>query len=520
VNGSELLRVTGLRVVLADGREVVGGIDLAVDRGETLALVGSTACGKTVAGLALLGLAPSGSSVSGKVLFLGSDAMDDGEGPAKAPAGSCMSMVWQDAAGSLDPVLRIGDQVVEAIRCRKGAGRKDARRQALDLLSEVRLPEPAVIARRYPHQLSGGQRQRVAVALALAGDPALLIADEPTTALDPGVQAEILALLRQIRDRRGMGIILVTHDLALVPGNASWLAVMEAGRIVEHGAVADVFESPRHSLTRSLLAAAGTRAAPPPPPSGDPMGPPALALTGLRVVHPARRGVAAVTAVADVSFEIAAGETFGLAGESGCGKTTLARVAAGLAAVVAGDVSVAGLSPLPTAGKPAPAQLVFQDPAGSLNPRLTVGETIAEACRFCAAGMERQLLAEVGLPGAADSYPHELSGGELQRVAIARALAASPRLLVADEPTSSLDSAASAAIFGLLDDLRRRRDLALLLISHDLGLLRGFCHRVAVMQAGRILEIIPYDAAPTHPHSIAMMSAAPTLPTPRATETH
>ncbi len=519
MSGSELLRVTGLRVMLADGREVVGGIDLAVDRGETLALVGSTGCGKTITGLALLGLAPGGSSVSGRVLFLGSDATDDGEGPARAPAGNCMSMVWQDAAGSLDPVLRIGDQVVEAIRCRKGAGRNDARRLALDLLSEVRLPDPAVIARRYPHQLSGGQRQRVAVALALAGDPALLIADEPTTALDPGVQAEIMALLRQIRDRRGMGIILVTHDLALVPGNASRLAVMAAGRIVEHGAVADVFAAPRHSLTRSLLAAAGTRAAPPPPP-GDPMGPPALALNGLRVVHPARRGVAAVTAVADVSFEIAAGETFGLAGESGCGKTTLARVAAGLAVAVAGDVSVAGLSPSPAAGRPAPAQLVFQDPAGSLNPRLTVGETIAEACRFCAAGTQRQLLAEVGLPGAADSYPHELSGGELQRVAIARALAASPRLLVADEPTSSLDSAASAAIFGLLDDLRRRRGLALLLISHDLGLLRGFCHRVAVMQTGRILEIIPYDAAPTHPHSIALMSAAPTLPTPRATETH
>lgn len=501
-----------------------GGISFELAPGEALGIVGESGSGKSLTLRAIAGLLPNGvAQTAGKIAF-----------------GGAIGMVFQDPLSALDPLTRVGTQLREAC---VAAGEPDAAARVRELLTEVRLDEPERIARAYPHELSGGQRQRIVIAMALAGRPAVLLADEPTTALDATVQREVLALLATLRRERGLTLVFVSHDVAVVAAMCERIAVMRDGRIVEAGATAAVLTAPDHTYTRELLAAiprfpraagqtedagaAGRQAADAPADrDGDDTAPgspgvtasagaPRLAVRDLRV-HYGRR-----EAVHGVSFEVRG--ALGLIGESGSGKTTIARAIAGELPIAGGTVSFAG--------ERTGIQLIPQDPTSSLNPRRTVGATLAEALRAHdrrargagdGAGGRRSSrgdrvaasLAEVGLmPELARRYPHELSGGQRQRIAIARALAAEPTVLIADEATSALDVSVQAAILSLLARLRRERGLALLVISHDLAVVNALCDDVVVLRAGEAVEQGPRTLVdPRDPYTRELLDAVVQLP--------
>ena len=507
--------------------EAVRGVSLAVDRGETAALVGESGSGKSVTALSVLQLLPypRARHPGGSVRFDGRELLGAPPAVLRALRGDRVSMVFQEPMTSLNPLHTVERQISETLTLHKGLAPAAARARCLELLELVRIPEPERRLRSWPHQLSGGQRQRVMIAMALANEPDLLIADEPTTALDVTVQAQILRLLADLQRDFGMAILLITHDLTIVRNIADRVHVMTGGEIVEHGETARVFDSPRHPYTRKLLAA---RPSAEPPPADD-GAPEAMACEDLRVWFPIRRGVLRravghVKAVDGVSLTLRAGQTVGVVGESGSGKTTLGmallRLVSSEGVVRFDGRDLAGLRSRALRPLRREMQAVFQDPFSSLSPRLDVYRIVEEGMRVHGVGRDyrerRQLaaeaLAEVGIdPLAMDRYPHEFSGGQRQRIAIARALVLEPRFLLLDEPTSALDMTVQARIVDLLRALQRRRRLAYLFISHDLRVVRALANHVVVLRDGRVVEQGPARAvfdAPRTDYTRALMAAA------------
>ena len=521
MTGFPLVELRDYRVRFGEAT-VVDGVSLALHPGETLALVGESGSGKSLTALGIAGLAPPAAQLSGSLRIDGVEMLGANESAWRALRGARIGMVFQDAMGSLNPSMRIGAQIAEAITAHRTLPKDALALRVLDALAEVGLPDPHGKAAAFPHQLSGGQQQRVMIAMALAADPALLIADEPTSALDATVQAQILALLVALQARRGLAMLFVSHDLAVVEGIAQQVAVMQHGKVVEVGPTPQVFAAPCHPYTAALLASRPGRIQR----AGavDAAAVPALELRDLAVVfRPHRLGGAKLRAVDGVSFSIAPGEALGLVGESGSGKSTIARTAVGLVAPTSGTIRVFGRDPAEPGGRRAMAravQMVFQDAAGSLNPRLTIAHILAEPLAVHALApparrraRAQRLLEEVGLTAAhLDRYPHQLSGGQRQRVAIARALAVDPCLLVCDEPVSALDMTVQAQVLDLLGRIRRERGLALLFIGHDLEAVGAVSERIAVMKDGRVVEIGAADAVlqrPVTAYARALVGAMP-----------
>ena len=521
MTGTPLVELRDYRVSFGKTM-AVDGVSLALHPGTTLALVGESGSGKSLTALGIAGLASPAARLSGSLRIDGVEMLGAPERSWRALRGPRIGMVFQEAMGSLNPAMRIGAQIAEAIAAHRGLPKAVLARRVLDALAEVGMPDPEGKAAAFPHQLSGGQQQRVMIAMALAADPAMLIADEPTTALDATVQAQILALLVALQVRRGLAMLFVSHDLAVVQGIAQKVAVMRHGRVVEIGPTAQVFAAPSHPYTAALLASRpgrNRRAS-----AADTRAVAALELRDLAIVfRPHRVGGAKLRAVDGVSFRNAPGEALGLVGESGSGKSTIARAAVGLVTPISGSISVFGQNPAEPAGRKEMAravQMVFQDAAGSLNPRLTIAQILAEplAVHALAPSAQRRaraqrLLEEVGLQAAhLDRYPHQLSGGQRQRVAIARALAVDPRLLVCDEPVSALDMTVQAQILDLLNRIQRERGLALLFIGHDLEAVGAVTDRIAVMKDGRLVEIGAADAIlerPVTAYAQALVGAMP-----------
>ncbi|OZM76251.1 ABC transporter ATP-binding protein [Pseudonocardia sp. MH-G8] len=534
LSATAALEVDDLHVTFAtDEGDVpaVRGVRLALQRGRVLALVGESGSGKSVTAMSVLGLLPRNARTSGRVSVGGTDVLGlTGEGLRRV-RGARVGMVFQEPATALNPSMTVGAQVAEALR-NHGTDRETAAARAVELLTEVGIPDAAARAGRYPHEFSGGQRQRVVIAIAIACEPEVIIADEPTTALDVTVQAEILDLLRRLVQERGAALFLITHNMGVVADIADDVAVMYQGRVVEQGPVQQVLTAPADGYTIRLLAAVPElpRLAAEPAAADEvaPMDGDALSLKGVSVDY--GRGRRAFRAVSDIDLVVGAREIVGVVGESGSGKSTLARAAVGLVPIAAGSASVLG-SALTGHGRRARLLrarigIVFQDPAGSLDPRMTVGESVAEPFRMHpdVAGRpnraERRkrvtaLLDSVRLPGGTlDRYPHELSGGQRQRVALARALALRPGLLIADEPTSALDVSVQQQVLDVLRDLHAELGFGCLFISHDLAVVHEIADRVAVMRGGVIVEHGPADrvlGAPREPYSRALVAAAPSL---------
>ncbi len=525
-----IFSIRDLRVEFASSgrrQRVVDGVSLSVGAGETLGVVGESGAGKSVTMLAALRLLPEPPAhiVGGEARLDGVDLLAMRRKELRAIRGRRVGMIFQDPLTSLHPSLRIGEQIVEAIRLHDGGvSRASARTRAVGLLELVGVGQAARRSREYPHEWSGGMRQRAMIAMAIANDPQLLVADEPTTALDVTIQAQVLGVLRDVQRETGTAIIIVTHDLGVIAELADKVTVLHHGRVVESGAVGDVFASPRLPYTAGLLSRAPAR---PRAPAVDDSGThPVLEVRDLVKHFPNRSGRrgSVVHAVDGVSFDLHRGESLGLVGESGCGKSTLARTVVRLLAPTAGHIRFAGREITDLGGDDLRAvharlRIVFQDPFASLNPRRTVGDAVAEPLRIHGryrAGGEarvRELFELVGLDAdLARRYPHEFSGGQRQRIGIARALVLDPEVLVLDEPVSSLDVPIQAQILGLLERLQRELGLAYLFVSHDLAVVRRLCHRVAVMYLGRIVEVGPAAALyedPAHPYTRALLSAVP-----------
>ncbi|MFG3293774.1 dipeptide ABC transporter ATP-binding protein [Streptomyces sp. NPDC048179] len=510
-----LVRVTDLTVEFGDLR-AVDGLSFQLERGAALALVGESGSGKSSVASALLGLHHgTGARVGGSVEVVGVDVQQASDDELRRLRGAKAAMVFQDPLSSLDPYYAIGDQIAEVHRVHTRVSRRAARARAVEVLDRVGIPDAARRSRSRPHEFSGGMRQRALIAMALSCEPDLLIADEPTTALDVTVQAQILDLLHTLREETGMGLLLVTHDVGVAAESVDQVLVMRHGRVVEQGPVTAVLGAPAQPYTRELLSAVprvdAVRA--PSAASGEVV----LEATGLR--REFGRGKRAVTAVDDVSLTVRRGETLGVVGESGSGKTTLGRMLVGLLEPTAGEVRYDGHARV---GVNPAVQMVFQDPVSSLNPRRSVGESIADPLRARGEHDEgrirervTELLERVGLEGAHyDRYPHEFSGGQRQRVGIARALAADPRVIVCDEPVSALDVTTQAQVVALLGELQRELGLALVFVAHDLAVVRQVSDRVAVMRRGRIVESGPadevYDDA-QDPYTRQLLAAVPAL---------
>ncbi|BCJ75179.1 ABC transporter ATP-binding protein [Catellatospora sp. IY07-71] len=586
-----LLQVQGLRTRFGD-TTAVDGVDLTVHRGTILGVVGESGSGKSVTARSVMRLLRSpGRVAEGTVAFDGEDLLALPDRRMRRLRGGRIAMVFQDPQSALNPVRTVGDQIAEALTAH-GATRTAARARAAHLLGLVGIPDGPNRLDDYPHQFSGGMRQRVVIAIALANEPDLLIADEPTTALDVTIRAQILALLARLRDELGVAIVVITHDMGVVAELCDEVVVMYAGRVAEHGTVEQVLSAPRHPYTANLLRAmprldavpaarltaipgtppdpadlpagcafaprcaqstdvcaqqrpalravdgrevacwhaadSAVVAAPVPAAPRPPVGATVLAVEDLRVDLAGRsrlwRPATPVYAVDGVSLHVAAGETLGLVGESGCGKSSLAKAIVGLNPITSGTVRVDGTPADPARGGVRGAvQYVFQDPYASLNPRRTVGQSMAEALRAGGTPADQtreraaQLLATVGLTAAhLDRYPHAFSGGQRQRIGIARALATNPRVLLCDEPVSALDVSVQAQVINLLADLRDELGLGYLFIAHDLAVVRHLADRVAVMYLGRIVETGPAEqvyAEPQHPYTAALLSSSPE-PTP------
>ena len=593
---SGLLRVEDLAVEI-DGVRVVDGVSFGVAAGETYALLGESGCGKSMTALALMRLLPDGGQLASGAVRLGdTDVRALSERNMRNVRGGRMGMIFQEPMLALNPVFKVGHQIAEALTLHRGLTGQAAQEAGRALLDAVGVPDPARRLDSYPFELSGGLRQRAMIAMALAGEPELLIADEPTTALDVTIQAQVLDLLRKLRGERGMGMLLITHDLGVVAENADRVGVMYAGELIEEGGRADFFAAPQHPYSRMLFAALpqaghgrlamlpgqvprpgdmppGCRFAPRCPHAaqrcrlespgwqtlgtqrvrchfagqldaparsaasveadaahaGEADAAPLLAVDDLKVHFPIRRGfiqrtVGHVRAVDGVSLAVPAGRTLALVGESGCGKTTVGKALLRLVAPTAGSVRLDGevLAAGNLARLRRQAQMVFQDPFGSLNPRMRVADILLEGMEALDVGDATQrreavarLLGQVGLPDdAGGRYPHAFSGGQRQRIAIARALAVSPRLVICDEPTSALDVSVQAQILNLLKELQAELGLAYLFITHNLAVVDYLAHAIAVMYLGRIVESGPAAEvlrAPRHPYTQALVAAIPRI---------
>jgi peptide/nickel transport system ATP-binding protein len=613
--GGPVLHVEDLRTeiaVRAGAVHAVDGVSFSVNRGELLGLVGESGCGKTMTALSIMRLLPDGGSIAGgRVLLGGQDLAALSEAEMREVRGKRIGMVFQDPMTSLNPVIQIGKQVAEPLKLHSDISGQELTDRVIKVLELVGLPQPAKRLNAYPHELSGGMRQRVMIARALITEPELLIADEPTTALDVTIQQQILELIDDLRHRLGMAVILVTHDLGVIAGRADRVAVMYAGRIAEMTDTHKLFGNPRHPYTEALFESLPENAAdtgeklysipglppdlvqPPkgcrfaarcryatdkcraeePPLAGDiaghdyacyfPVGDPEMREVGklalrhrqadgpgerhevnttvdgrsLLVVENLvkqfpitsgavlQRKVGAVSAIADVSFTVADGETFGLVGESGCGKTTIGRTVVGMEAADSGTIKIDGVEFTSLKGKERRARqrdthLIFQDAFAALNPRMKVGDILAEPLVIHDVGNREQrrarvkeLLNEVGLPeNAMNRYPHEFSGGQRQRIGLARALALQPKLIVADEPVSALDVSIQAQILNLMSDLQKRHGLTYVFISHDLSVVRYLANTIGVMYLGKLVEIGAAADVYEHPHHPYTRGLIDTIP--------
>ncbi len=501
------VRDLSIRFELDDASvEAVKNVSFHVDRGEMLAIVGESGAGKSVTARAVMKLLPRTAVIApeSRIEFGGARIDQFSERQMLAVRGNRISMIFQEPMSSLNPIYRIGSQIAEALIRHQGMTKKQALARALDLLKEVRIPQPEARLEQYPHQLSGGQRQRVMIATAIANNPELLIADEPTTALDVTVQAEILKLIRQLQDSHRMAVILVTHNLTIVEKVSDSVLVMRLGQMVEANSTRRLFERPESAYTRKLIASEPSGRPNPVPPDSKVL----LETEKLRVEYHLRWGgmmsrkTSLLVAVDDVNLTVRNGETLGIVGESGSGKTTLGKAILRLIHSDSGEIEwkgerIDGLSKVEMRPLRPNLQVVFQDPISSLNPRLSVRQIVEEGLIVNDIGGNarerdarvRGALADVGLdPNTLNRFPHEFSGGQRQRIAIARALVLDPEFILLDEPTSALDLSVQSQVIDLLRDLQRRRGLTYLFISHDLKVVRALCHRVIVMCQGKVVE--------------------------------
>ncbi len=505
--------------------EAVKSISLTIARGETLALVGESGSGKSVTALATVGLLPDTARVTGSVKYAGAEMIGASRRELMRVRGNDISFIFQEPMTSLNPLHTIEKQLAESLALHQGVTGRQARGRIIELLNQVGLRDPEERLDAWPHQLSGGQRQRVMIAMALANKPDLLIADEPTTALDVTIQAQILALLAELQRAQGLSMLFITHDLGIVRKVAQRVAVMKEGEIVETGPTAEVFDNPQHPYTKMLLAAEPTGRPDPVPADTKPL----IEGRKIRVWFPVKRGffrrtVGHIKACTDIDIDLSTGETLGVVGESGSGKTTLAlalmRLIGSQGRITFEGRDIHALRKRDLRALRRDMQIVFQDPYGSLSPRMSIAEIVAEGLGVHGLGegnvSKRDAVAEameeVGLdPATMDRYPHEFSGGQRQRVAIARAMILKPRFLVLDEPTSALDMTVQTQIVDLLRDLQRRHQLGYLFISHDLRVVRAMAHKLIVMRNGDVVEAGTADQifdAPQTEYARALMAAA------------
>ncbi|WP_282091474.1 ABC transporter ATP-binding protein [Epibacterium ulvae] len=501
---SAMLQVNNLRVAFRqDGQlvEAVKGVSFAVDRGETVALVGESGSGKSVSALSTVSLLGENAQVSGSVTYDGTEMVGADERHLRQVRGNDISFIFQEPMTSLNPLHTLEKQLAESLALHQGLAGGKARARILELLEKVGIRDAESRLNAYPHQLSGGQRQRVMIAMALANKPDILIADEPTTALDVTIQAQILDLLGELKESEGMGVLFITHDLNIVRRIADRVCVMKNGEIVEAGPTTEIFANPQHPYTQKLLAAEPSGLPEPVSGSAEEI----ISTEDLKVWFPIQKGllrrtVGHIKAVNPCSLSLRAGETLGIVGESGSGKTTMAlaimRLIASEGAVRFHGQDLRQWSTKDLRGLRKDMQIVFQDPFGALSPRMTCAQIIAEGLSIHevgeghdSRGLVAEVMEEVGLdPAAMDRYPHEFSGGQRQRIAIARAMVLRPKLVVLDEPTSALDMTVQVQIVDLLRDLQKRYGLAYLFISHDLNVVRAMSHRIMVMKQGDVVE--------------------------------
>ncbi|MBR0991629.1 ABC transporter ATP-binding protein [Bradyrhizobium japonicum] len=522
--------IKNLQIALPEGAErpfAVDGISLDLNAGKIVCVVGESGSGKSMCAHALMGLLPDTVSIaSGEIQFEGRDLLKLDDDGWRDLRGRRFAMIFQEPMTALNPLMRIGDQMAEMFEAHGLLTPRERRAKALALAREVGLPDPERIVRAYPHQLSGGQRQRAMIAMALALEPAVLVADEPTTALDVTTQAQILKLIRNLQQSRNMAVMFITHDFGVVADIADQVVVLRHGKVVEEGPAATVFDNPQHDYTKALLAAVPSMDPPARAPLDDRAR--AVEVIGLDKTYVTSGGWfredRRVDAARAVNFNILKGETLGLVGESGSGKSSVARlvmrlIEADRGTVWIGDTELTSLSGKALRAERHRIQMIFQDPFASLNPRRKVGNIIADGP--IAAGLDpkaafdraRDLLGMVGLDaGALERYPHEFSGGQRQRIGIARALALEPEIIVADEAVSALDVSVQAQVLRLLEDLKARLGLSMLFITHDLRVAAQICDRIAVMQRGVIVELKPSAqlfAAPEHAYSRELLAAVP-----------
>ncbi|RZU65400.1 peptide/nickel transport system ATP-binding protein [Microterricola gilva] len=544
---STVVKIENLGVSFATDAGAVKAVDdvsLTVSRGEVLAIVGESGSGKTVTAKTILGLLPDTATANGAVVLSSRDGSSENNVIAlsktqlRAVRGRDVSMVFQEPSTALNPVFTVGWQIAEGLRAHGAYSKREARAKAIEILGRVGIPDPKKRVDYYPHQFSGGQKQRVVIAMALVLDPGLIVADEPTTALDVTVQAEILDLLRRCRDDFGTAIVLITHNMGVVADLADRVAVMYQGKVVEEAEVSTLFSNPQDDYTKKLLAAvphigegtlhAAARAEARPAEWADQK--PVVLATDLRIEYPGRLGQKGFVAVDGVSLQIKAGEVLGLVGESGSGKTTIGRAMAGLTKVTGGSLSVLGYEMRGIKErefKPVRSDIgfVFQDPASSFNPLLSIADCVAEPLVIHgyadhpadARARVNELLEAVQLPGSyGDRFPHELSGGQRQRASLARALALKPTLLIADEPTSALDVSVQARVLELFAELQREFGFASLFISHDLAVVDLVADRIAVLYKGKLVEEgtgLEVLGAPQHPYTQRLLASLP-VPNP------
>ena len=529
---SNLLDVKDLKVSFAtDGgaTKAVDGLSLSLAEGQVLAVVGESGSGKSVTSKTILRMLPETATTEGLVVIAGQNVSGFSKSDLRKARGELASMIFQEPATALNPVFPIGWQITQAIRAHDIAGKKPTKKQAkelaIEMLSRVGIPEPEQRFSYFPHQFSGGQKQRILIAAALALKPKLIIADEPTTALDVTVQAEILDLLRSFKDELGISILLITHNMGVVADLADQVAVMYQGKIVETGSVREVFYNPTQDYTKKLLAAVPKITPAEPKDTPRPASPVVVSAKKLNIVYPGRLNTPAFHAIKDLDLEIRAGEVIGLVGESGSGKTTIGRTIAGLNRATSGSLMVLGQEMVGFSEKefrPLRQKIgfVFQDPASSFNPLLTIGECIAEPMAIHTSNSEKEntqqvmeLLDAVKLPREfAARFPHELSGGQRQRASLARALALKPELVIADEPTSALDVSVQATVLELFAQLQKEFNFAAVFITHDLAVVNQVADRIAVLKQGELVEEgsvtrVMHDAK--HPYTKRLLASHP-----------
>ncbi|MBN8939944.1 MAG: ABC transporter ATP-binding protein [Rhizobiales bacterium] len=524
-----VLDIRNLSVRLPKGGDRANAVDnvsFSVNPGEIVCVVGESGSGKSVTAHSVMGLLPKGqlAPVAGEILLEGEDMLKASGSRLRALRGTRMSMIFQEPMTALNPVVTCGEQIDEVLEIHTGLSFAERKEKVLAVMDSVRLPDPAKLYDAYPHQLSGGQRQRIMIAQALVLDPSLLIADEPTTALDVTTQAQILKLVAEMQQRRGTGVLFITHDFGVVAEIAHRVVVMQKGSVVETGTADDVLKRPQHPYTKMLINAVPTLT---PPKREVKTGQVMLETVKLSKIYGGGgffKKAREVRAASEVDIQIRSGETLGIVGESGSGKSTVARCIARLieptsGTIRVGDLDVAMLPERQLRPHRRICQIVFQDPYRSLNPRRSVGASIVEGpCNFGMAPDQaltraRDLMKLVGLsPDALDRYPHQFSGGQRQRICIARALAMEPEVLIADEAVSALDVSVQAQVLDLLDDVRKKFDLAVLFITHDLRVAAQICDRIAVMKNGVVVEhgkTTDIFAAPAHPYTKSLFEAAP-----------